>query len=247
MKLYSLKVIQKSRRASLLVLTLLVIACTKPISSTISPNGAMNILGPVPLSLTNTVPAGWITQGSPAPGQLSVVKLDGIPALKVVNGQESLMTAKPSQASLLATPYLSWAWYMDSQGDGQHPVRLFVGFDTDNQKTGAWAPRFLGLSEMLPYHDRIISFNWGDSALQRGAIATTNSTDKLRSTANYTVRGGQENSELWWFETVDLYEIYRRAWPSDNVERTQVTFIGIATAPGNTPTVGYISGIRLSR
>ena len=238
---------KKARVASLLVLVLLVIACTKTIRSTITINGSMNILGPVPEIWENQFSVGWYTQGSPAPGQLSIVELSGIPALKVVNAPASLITVKPVQASLLATPYLSWAWNMESQDNGQHPVSLFVGLQHNNQQTRNLAPSFIRSGEALPYHDRMLSLTWGDSALQRGTITTINSSKNRKKIAGFTVRGGQENSGSWWFETVDLYDIYRRAWPNDNIEKTQLTFIGIGTAPGNTPIAGYISGLRLSR
>jgi len=111
----------------MVVLVLFTAACAKPVT-TIAPGGSMDVLGPVPALMPNPVPGDWITQGYPAPGQLTVVDLDGVPALKVVNGRTSLITVKPAQASLLATPYLSWAWNMDPQDDGPHQVRLLVGF-----------------------------------------------------------------------------------------------------------------------
>jgi hypothetical protein len=234
----SSKAMSHARRAGIVVLVLLIAACAKP-TTTIAPGGAMDVLGPVPALVPNPVPGDWITQGSPAPGQLTVVDRGGVPALKVINGQASFITVKPAQASLLATPYLSWAWYMEPQEDGPHPVRLLVGFRRGD-------PRAQSKGE-LPSHDRALTIIWGESALQRGSIAQPKSAKGLQPAARYTARGGHENAGSWLFETVDLSDIYRRAWPQDDAGRVQITFIGIAAAPGKAPTTGYFSGLRLSR
>lgn len=111
-------------------------ACSKPATTvqpgTVQPGGTMNILGPVPAMVPNPLPDDWITEGNPGPGQLTVVERDGVPALKVVNGGRSFVAAKPAWASLLATPYLSWAWNMEPQNRGTHPVRLAIGFNGGN-------------------------------------------------------------------------------------------------------------------
>jgi hypothetical protein len=227
-----------ARRAGIVVLVLLIAACAKP-TTTIAPGGAMDVLGPVPALVPNPVPGDWITQGSPAPGQLTVVDRGGVPALKVINGQASFITVKPAQASLLATPYLSWAWYMEPQEDGPHPARLLVGFrrgDLRVQPKGE-----------LPSNDRALTIVWGASALQSGSNTQPKSAKELQPVARYTARGGHENAGSWLFETVDLSDIYRRAWPQDDAGRVQITFIGIAAAPGKAPTTGYFSGLRLSR
>ena len=69
----------------------------------------MNVLGPVPAFEPNALPLDWIIEGKAGRGQLTVVERAGGPALKVINGQHSFVAVKPTQASLLATPYLSWA------------------------------------------------------------------------------------------------------------------------------------------
>ena len=229
-----------------MVVVLLMAAYAKP-ATTIAPGGSMDVLGPVPALVPNPVPGDWITQGSPAPGQLTVVEREGVPALKVVNGRASLITVKPAQASLLATPYLSWAWNMEPQDDGLHPVRLLVGFHRGNSNTRTLAGDLTRPDGALPSHDRGLTIVWGSSALQRGSIATPQATKGRQPAARYTARGGQENTGSWWFETIDLSDIYRRAWPMDDAGRVQITSIGIAAAPDKAPATGYISGLRLSR
>ena len=69
----------------------------------------MNVLGPVPAFKSNALPLNWIIEGKAGRGQLTVVERAGVPALKIINGQRSFVAVKPTRASLLATPYLSWA------------------------------------------------------------------------------------------------------------------------------------------
>ena len=83
-------------------------ACSKP-ASNVAPSGTMNVLGPVPAFEPNALPLDWIIEGKAGRGQLTVVERAGVPALKVINGQRSFVAVKPTRASLLATPYLSWA------------------------------------------------------------------------------------------------------------------------------------------
>ncbi|NQV83308.1 MAG: DUF3047 domain-containing protein [Rhodospirillales bacterium] len=226
--------------AGIATLALLATACTTPTATTsITLSGKMDVLGPIPALEPNPIPRDWITQGTPTPGQLTVVERDGVPALKVINGANSIITVKPALASLLATPYLSWAWNMEPQDQGPHPVRLVVGFLGGNPN----APN----GTTLPLHDRALSMIWGVSALQRGSINLPQSTNSQQAAARYIARGGQENTGVWWFETVDLSDIYRRTWPNDDIGEVQITFIGVAAAPGKTPTKGYVSGLRLSR
>ena len=83
-------------------------ACSKP-ASNVAPSGTMNVLGPVPAFEPNALPLDWIIVGKAGRSQLTVVERAGVPALKVINGQQSFVAVKPTRASLLATPYLSWA------------------------------------------------------------------------------------------------------------------------------------------
>ncbi|MDA1088749.1 MAG: hypothetical protein O3A85_00325 [Proteobacteria bacterium] len=227
-------------------LVALVVGCAQPHVST-APVGTMDVLGPVPAFEPNALPLDWVRVGNIAQGQLSVVTRDGVPAQKVINGKQSFIAVKPTQASLLATPYLSWAWNMAAHDKDVHPVRLAIGFLGGNPQSQSQA----GSQDIdragLPPHDRAVVIVWGLSALQRGAISIPKTTVGRQAAAQYTPRGGSENTDSWWFETVDLSDIYRRAWPGDDAGKAKITFIGIAAAPARKPTAAYISGLRLSR
>ena len=136
------KAFHRKKIITLLLSALVIAACTKPIRSTINSIGSTDIVGPAPGFLQNLIPVGWIAQGSIKKGQMSIVKLDGIPALKVVSSSNNLITVKPSQALLLATPYLSWSWNMEPQGEGQHPVKLLVGFKNRKKQQKTWKTNF---------------------------------------------------------------------------------------------------------
>lgn len=222
-------------------------ACSKP-ASNVAPSGTINVLGPVPAFEPNALPLDWVIEGKAGRGQLTVVERAGVPALKVINGQRSFVAVKPTRASLLATPYLSWAWNMDPQSSGVHPVRLVVGFHGGNPKSRGLGGAALDWpGDTLPPHDRAVVITWGESALQRGSITKPKSSTGRQAASRYTARGGRENTGSWWLETVDLSDIYRRAWPEDDAGLSRITFIGIAAAAGKPPSAAYISGLRLSR
>jgi hypothetical protein len=208
----------------------------------------MDVLGPIPAFEPSALPADWVTEGTLGHGQVAVVERDGIPALMVVNGGGSFVAAKPTRASLLATPYLSWAWNMEMRDSGAHPVGLVVGFfGGDRRRPARSVPPPTPADRALPAYDRAIVIAWGDSALQRGAIAKPDATAVPQPPTRYTARGGRENAGSWWLETVDLSDIYRRSWPDDDAADVRITFIGIAAIASKPPSPAYLSGIRLSR
>lgn len=236
----------KFLKAFSLALVALSVACAPPPAPD-APSGTMDVLGPVPAFEPNALPLDWVSIGKIGEGQLSVVVRDGVPAQKVINGEQSFIAVKPARASLLATPYLSWAWNMDPQDKGLHPVRLAIGFLGGPPVTRSLGGILAEDGSGLPPHDRAIAIVWGLSALQRGAIEIPKTMGNRQAAARYTARGGRENTGSWWFETVDLSDIYRRAWPGDDAAQVRITFIGIAAAPARKPATAYISGLRLSR
>lgn len=227
----------------------LLAACAESPATGTLPSGSMDVLGPIPAFEASALPRDWVIDGAVGRGQLTVVDRDGIPALMVVNGSRPFAAVKPIRSYLLATPYLSWAWNMETPATGTHPVRLVIGFSGGNgqQRDAAAAAPAPSASRPLPVHDREIAIIWGDSALQRGAIDTPDAAKQPQSPALYTARGGRENAGTWWLETVDLSDIYRRSWPADDAADVRITFIGVAALGGRPRSPAYVSGIRLSR
>lgn len=232
----------RPRLAPILSLLALLAACAAPRAG-VDIDGKLDVLGPAPDLVAAGMPGDWVSQGWAGPGQARVVERDGVPALRLVPGGEGFIVARRLDATLFMSPYLSWSWSVENHGEGLHPVRLIVGFDggTRNRRPLAW------LGSALPAHDRSFAIAWADSALRRGSVLKPEGAEGPRAPV-YIIRGGRENANIWWLETVDLERIYREFWPGDDSARARVAFVGLAVtpAPGETP-AAFISGIRLSR
>ena len=194
----------------------------------VTPEGLLEVLGPLPGFSPVELPGDWAMEssGDITKDQLHVITKDGLPALRVSNGENAFVIVRRTQAMLLSTPYLSWSWIIDPPSTpGFHPVRIIVGFHGGAPESGSWGGQpFKRLGTSLPPHDRAISLTWGESALQRGTLDLSQAAT-ARSAPRYVVRGGRENAGTWWLENVDLADLYSRAWPTDEPSRAQIMFI----------------------
>lgn len=172
---------------------------------------------------------------------LTSVTRDGVPALEIRSGAAQSIAVRRVNAMLMATPYLTWSWHLSDHGVGIHPVRMVIGF----QGGAPLGTPNKGQSNGLPNHDRALTLVWGDTALRRGTL-TAPPPDRPLEAAVYTVRGGRENTRKWWRDTVDLSELYKKAWPGDTSRTVHITFIGMAAAPRLPAVRGRVSGIELS-
>ena len=241
------KVRRRLRPATSLVALALMTACAAPRVG-IDIEGKLDVLGPTPDLVAAGLPGDWISQGRVGPGQARVVERDGVLALRLIPGGEGFIVARRLEAALIMSPYLSWSWNVENHGEGLHPVRLIVGFHggprggvSGDRSSRNW------LGSALPAHDRSFAIAWADSALRRGSVVKTEGAEGPRAPL-YIARGGRENTNTWWLETVDLERIYRELWPDDESARAHVVFVGLAvtSAPGENP-AAFVSGIRLSR
>ena len=151
----------------------------------------LEILAPLPEFTPRRLPAGWVIAGAleAAREGLAVVEEGGVPALKVVSGKRGFVLARRTRAVLLATPYLSWAWNVESHGAGLHPINLVIGFQggaRENVSRGSQSLTWLG--KALPPHDRILAMAWGDSALNRGNLTPASADEP--GMRRYVARGG---------------------------------------------------------
>jgi len=216
----------------------------------IAPEGLLSVLGPSPGFSPEDLPRDWIIKknGNLNMSQLQIVTKAGKRSLKIANAEDSFIIVRRTNAMMLATPFLSWSWLIEPQSPtGYHPVRIVVGFYGGDPRSHIRRNRsFKWLGNSLPKHDRAISFTWGESALQRGALINPK-LNKTNIAPTYTVRGGRENTGLWWLETVDVSTLYRQIWPEDNRANARIVFIGIAAVAGSATAPAHISGITLSR
>ena len=224
--------------------------CAVEHASSVTPEGLLTVLGPFPGFSPSDLPGDWTLEsnGDITEKQLGVITRDGLPALRISNGKAPFIIVRRTKAMVLTTPYLSWSWNIQSpSAPGFHPVRIIVGFHGGNPTGRSWGGQvFKFFGNPLPPHDRALSLTWGESALQRGTMDLSQ-RETPGAAPRYTVRGGRENADTWWLETVDLADLYAKAWPDDDISHTHITFIGIAAAGGRPPAPAYVSGILLSR
>jgi hypothetical protein len=226
---------------------IMLVGCTMP-EAPADPRGTIEILGPVPGFSPDRPPEDWLIAGN-SHGRLDVGSLDGVPALNIRAGAGPFILARRTRAVLLASPYLSWAWNMEPQTRGLHPVALIVGFRGGNRKGGGWQRSLpVSLAAALPSHDRALVLTWADSALQRGSMLPETSLAQagLTPAPRYVVRGGRENAGIWWLDTVDLSALYVDAWPEDDIGRVQIVFVAVA-ATAQAGVGARVAGIMLSR
>ena len=225
------------------VLPLLLAACAAP--PALPTAAQLDILIPGG-GLGPASPGGdWVLagvgNGETAP-RLTPVQIDGVPAMRVAAGEGRLTALRQVRAPLLATPFLTWSWHVSPTRAAAHPVHLVAGFQSVAEP--AAAQRRQSATAPLPAHDRQVTLVFAASALQRGSLA------RLEGPADggvYTVRGGPENADTWWVETVDLEDLYRRLWPTDDPAWVEVVFIGVQAEPASGGQAANLSGILLSR
>ncbi len=222
------------------------VSCAVPRSTTYLTN-RLEVISPLFSGSGKLLPDDWaIEPDGEASKYLAIVNKENVPALKVTNGDASLIAVRRIQSILIATPYLQWAWYMSPHGAGNHPVRLIIGFHGGNPESASWGGEpFSWLGSALPPHDRSMGIVFGDSALKRGNMSKMPKRSNVA--AIYTARGGAENSSQWWLEDVDLSQLYAKAWPGDDLDKVKIVFIGVAAAGGFPPTPGFFSEILISR
>lgn len=208
-----------------------------------SPEGRLTVMAGAPNFDLNAPPADWIIEGGQtgAPLPLKRIQRDGRPALELQSGPGRIIAVRQVDAMMLATPYLSWSWHLSNHGEGIHPVRLVIGFSGGSGQNAPVAAQ----GATLPHHDRAISLVWGDTALRRGALSLP-PAERPHQTPVYTVRGGRENTRIWWKEIVDLSDLYAKSWPQDTRKNVRIAFIGLAAAPTQAPVHGRVSGILLT-
>jgi len=239
-------IVASGRVVAAIAVAVALAACTVPRAS-VDPSGRLNILGPGPGFSPAAGSGEWILADPGDDGPTFVTaEADGVRSLRVDSGRQSGLLARRTDAILVVVPYLSWAWSITPHAGTEHPVRLVVGFYGGDPGKGSWGSRpMTWLGSRLPPYDRMLTIGWDASALRRGSLSPRR--EDPRAPRHYTVRGGEENSGVWRFETVDLTEVYRKAWPGDDPAAAKIVFVGVAAVGGNVPASASVSGIVLSR
>ena len=223
-------------------------ACSAP-KATIQLGGNLNVFStPGPLDI-NDLPDDWVTSDTIPQNAIARTVALGLSTISVTSTTQPFLIARRVSVNLLATPYLSWQWRLESGKWEYHPVRIVIGFAGGSSEPIPHSTfSRLFPSSTLPRHDRVMSLMWAPSALMRGSLAPIKpDTSTYKREARYVVRGGPENIGIWWPETVDLAALYKLSWPEDQQSSARVTFIGLSSAPSKTHASAYIKDLRLSR
>lgn len=240
-----LRWIAAGRVALALALTLLAAGCTIP-EAKVGFDGTLEVFGPDATFPEGAIPDDWaadgISTGRLAHDFVRVATERSTPVLTLTPADRAYILARRTNAYLLASPFLRWSWNMAPIGRNEHPTRLAVGFYGGAPESVSRGGRpFVYLGNPLPPYDRVLALVWGASALERGF------TDTKQRTVRYVVRGGGENAGRWWTDTVDLSQLYRRAWPKDDPTRARIAFIGFAVSAGDAAQRAKFADIVLSR
>lgn len=238
--------------ARISVLTLLIVgflsACAPPRSA--SPlGGTLDVLGPnqafVAAISNDDIPIDWVLSGNPSASALRISTLDRIPALNINAEKQSFALVRRVNASMLATPYLSWGWHVAPPKSGPHPVRIIVGLiNRDAESRRPWW-QIGGRDEDIV--DRVITIIWNDNALGRGNIMKLKTAKGRPEAAEYIARGGPEQGGRWWVDTVDLSLIHRQIWQHDDPAKIDIKYIGVAAKPSAQASSMGVATLRLQR
>lgn len=214
--------------AAILIALLIVTGCTQS-RDAVPLGGSLSVLGPdqsmVEAVSRGTLPPGWEISGEMPADAISVRRIENYNALALKAGAAPFAVLRHTQASLLATPYLSWAWHTPSVPNGAHPVRIIVGLVAHGVETKrSWWQIGGGGDETI----RVIQVVWQATALGRGTVVGPRRQEGRPESARYIARGGPEQANRWWFDTVDLSLIHRQVWPGDDLSRVDIRYIGIA-------------------
>lgn len=233
--------------ALLVVMTSLGGCAQPPIATPLG--GNLDVLGPgqtfTQTLRSGALPPDWLLIGTVPAETFSVHILDGVPALRVRAGERSFALMRRTSASLLAMPYLSWAWQVSPPKDGAHPIRIIVGLADRTKPAGT--PWWQSGRSAAPQVERMISVVWNGTALGRGSIIGPERVEGRPEMARYVARGGPEQGGQWWVDTVDLSLIHRQVWPADDPANMEVRFIGIAALPSPNVAEMNVATVRLTR
>jgi hypothetical protein len=225
--------LSRPRDTCVAIVAVLLGGCTLS-QAEVGPEGALEVFSRTSLSHGTTLPDDWVieadggaAQSSDARANLNIDTASTTGAiLTLKTGPDRFVLARRTKATLLASPYIGWSWQTSTQPGHESDIRMIIGFQGGSPDSRSGSEPLAHLGTSLPPFDRAISILWGDSALERGSFST------LSEIPEYIARGGPEHQEKWWTDNLDLADLYRKAWPSDHLERTRIVFVGFAVTAG---------------
>jgi len=235
---------------------------------------APDLPNPAPGFARAGLPGDWIPDPKTERDGISFMEKEGIAALKISPTKTRAFAGRRLEASLIGSPYLRWAWYLETPSrdeTGQHlsdatapprnPLRLRVAFRGGHGEEGS-KPVSPWRASGVPSHDRLLDlvWEWGLADTTQGGAwrpveppaAEPRSPEKTWLHPGCTVpciaiRKNLTDSGRWWLETADLEKIYRRFWPEDRFTEVRIVFVALILESAPTPMAGYLADLDLRR
>jgi hypothetical protein len=220
-------------------------------------DGNVRIIDRFPGAHPNPAADQWWTQRRLDDGQLALVDLRGTPAVRADVPGGGLM-GRRVQASLAATPFLRWSWFLEPTAFGGGPgtgqergLRLMIHFKSAERP---WMEELSSWIWAAPAEwDRTIVIGFGGVGAARAEQALHRKwalDDAGRSILLREPRPQQAGQ--WHVEAIDLVELHRRFWPTEDPSKVTVTMIAIGGYSGPVPAgvsdaIGYVSEVYLTR
>ena len=84
--------------------------------ASVSPEGVLNVLDPSLNFTLEDLPKDWIIKknGSIDKNQFQIERQFDRPSLKITAGKNSFLVVRRTRAVMMATPYLSWSWFIET-------------------------------------------------------------------------------------------------------------------------------------
>lgn len=220
-------------------------------------DGQIRILDRIPGLHGNAAPDQWWTQRRIEDGQIAIVDLQGTVAARADVPGGALM-GRRVDATLAASPFLRWSWYLEpaifggGAGSGQERGLRVVVFFRSNVRP--WTENWSSWIRATPAEwDRWAEISFGGVGAARAETGQQRKwvgDDAGRRIVLREPRAGQAGE--WHVETIDLAELHRRLWPSEDPANVRVTMIAVGGYSGQVPpglpaSIGYVSEVFLSR
>ena len=233
------------RRILPIGLILILEACGPNITD-VALDGTLTILAPPPTQFPERILEEWIITDNIEEAAPRILVENKQLYLAVSGSLSPFVAIRPIKAQLLATPFLSWEWRIIDKLGNYAPFQLTIGFSDDAIEytrmsiQRLWRP-------VIPKFARSLTIEWGQSALERGTLKIYKRDQIGRPLARYIARGGRENQNRWWHETIDLSSLYSKAWPNLDMRDTKIVFAGFIVNKVQSDMSGHLRGVRLSR
>ena len=166
------------------------------------------------------------------PMDIAFVTKDNVPAVKLSTHDTASILIRHVDIPLEQYPFLRWSWLIEQpivseldetteEGD-DHPARFFIVFETASGER------------------RSMEIIWGDR-LKAGEYKYINGFP------HYVARGGNENTNRWFDENVNLLEVYRTIWPDREPANMKEIGLFCDSDDTNTESVSYFANVSMGK